>query len=191
MYWLWSDDRTVPIKMLDLPVRYCNGTQLTFIKACLFGMFQRTNIPNVGDRITISSRTSGIDLIEFVIHNQPFLPRRIQNPTLVRIGCAFIRGDGNDGRVGLIRDIIYGQCILVVSITDISTEILLVRTAIRETLGIMDIAVLAVTTHPHRFTGIFHIDENEASGATIIPRTRPNSHGVFVFFVDDNIVGRA
>lgn len=52
------------------------------------------------------------------------------------VSGALVGSDGNDLRVGRVRDVVDGQGILVVAVADIAAQVLRIRTLVLEALGL-------------------------------------------------------
>lgn len=118
------------------------------------------------------------DLINLIVHEEVFLSLRVQNPALVGVSSALIRRNGDDG----------GQGVFVVAVVDVTAVVLLIGTAVDEALGIMDITIVTVTADADRLGCILEVEEDETSGATLVPGARSHGAGVATFLVYNDIV---
>lgn len=103
----------------------------------------------------------------------------------MRIVDIIIRHTGQHGWTALILNIHDGQCVLVITETDLPSLELLIRPLINHTLGIMDVAVLTKTASKLGVLWISDVYHMEATG------TRPCAHGIHEtgFLVAHYVVG--
>lgn len=113
-----------------------------------------------------SSNTS-ISLIELIVEEQILLPGRIVDDTLVNILGTRERGDADDGALvaNLVGDVVDGEGVLVVAVANILAVVALVGTAVDETLGVVNIAVLGSASRASDVGGVANVEENQSSAA--------------------------
>lgn len=78
-------------------------------------------------------------LVKLVIHDDVRLPHRVGHPSLVSVRGSNVGGARDDlAGVGaiLVGNVVYGQGVLVVTIADVTAEVLLVGAAVDDALGI-------------------------------------------------------
>jgi hypothetical protein len=93
---------------------------LTLVETSLLRGSQVLDIPDVGDGVAILGGTVAAELVELVVHNEVLLPLGVEDPALVGVGGALVRGDGDDGRVGGVGRIVDGEGVLVVTVADVT-----------------------------------------------------------------------
>lgn len=81
--------------------------------------------------------------------------------------------------------------ILVVTIADITSRVLLVGTAVDEALGIVDVTIARRAAGCGRVGDVLEVDEDQARGAARVPGLRADSYGVLELLVDDDVVRAA
>lgn len=104
---------------------------MTSVDGCL----QAPDVPDVSNGTTISAQARLIDLVEFVVGKKELLVVGVQDPALVHIASTIIRGAGDDrGAVDalLVGGVVDGEGVLVEGVTDVSSLVLLVGTAVDE-----------------------------------------------------------
>jgi hypothetical protein len=94
------------------------------------------------------------------------------------VRCSLVGGSGDNSGVFLVRDIVNGEGILVVSVADVSTVVLLVWTAVDNALGVMNVSVDIRASRFNWFGNIGKIDEDQArktGGVTWLSANRNTS----------------
>ena len=84
----------------------------SLVISCLLWRLEVRDVPDEGYRAAVSSRTTFVALIEFIVEDDVVLPFFVGNPALVRVAGAFVGGDGEDFGELLVG---YVVCILLVS----------------------------------------------------------------------------
>jgi hypothetical protein len=164
------------------------------------GLFEVLDVPDVGHRKPVLSGRvdSGavrvdLALVELIVHDEMGLPHGIQNPTLMSVRGSDI-GSARDDRTSvtetlLVGDIVDGQGILVVTVTDITAVVLLVGATVHDALSVVCVAVLASTALDVGLGGVLHVDEHWATFTGVISTgstTRAVSNRVSELFVGNN-----
>jgi hypothetical protein len=142
------------------------------------GGFEVLDIPNVGDSETFLSGGSdssavGVDLalIELVVHDEMGLPVLVGDPALVGVRGAGVGSAGDDGSSAdtlLVGDVVDGQSVLVVTVADITSVVLLVRTTVHDALSVVSVAVLGRATLNVRLGDIISVDEDGSTSTGVV-----------------------
>ena len=158
--------------------------------ACLLGLFEIADVPDKGNGITIAAWASAVALVEFVVQDEELLVLGVKNPALVGV-CSTLVGDTGDdvGDVSLVGHIVDCESILVIAVANIATLVTLVRSAVDNTLRIMNIAITLGATKRLGLGRISQIEEVE-TGSTdrVISRHSADSNGVLELLVNHNIM---
>jgi hypothetical protein len=131
------------------------------------------------------------DLIVLIVHDEVLLPLLVEDSTLVSVLNTLVTGDGEDGGVGLVGDIVDGEGVLVVAVADVAADVLGVGTAVDEALGVVDVAVLLGAADAGGLGGVLQVEEDEATKAVDITGTRADRGTPLGLLVDDDVVGGA
>ena len=142
-----------------------------------------------------------IALIELVIQEKVLLPILVVDRALVSVLGTWVAETGDDvGCVAaLVSGIVDGQSVLVRCIANITTEVLLIWTAIHETFSIMDVTISGRTARAERIRWIRDVQVDHTSTAWklasysdgLIATDGAYSDSVVELFVDDDVVGSA
>lgn len=136
------------VETIDDVLVMVDGLDLRAVDTRVLGVLQVTNVPDVGDRVPRSGRANTPLLVELVVKNEELLVLRVQDPALVSVGSAFIadaRYDVCD--IGLVRDIVNGQGVLIVAVADVSALVPLIRTSARKTLALSRATMHGMNTY--------------------------------------------
>jgi len=108
-----------------------------------------------------------------------------QSPSLVSVLTALIFRARNLDHVGLVSDINDGERILVVAKANFVTEKLDVRASVDNTLGIVHVTIVTVTSNEFGLEGVLDVYNVKAS------RASSGANGVrkASFLIDDKVVG--
>lgn len=198
-------------KAIDDELVVIDAVSLAAVVASLLRSLKRSDIPEVGDWVTTSSRTGGINLIVLVVEDEVLLPLGVGDPTLVgvcicyqslfmlsmrgkisqRTASTLVRGARNDVGLVLVGDIVDGQSVFVVTVADITAEVLLIRATVDEALSIVDVTVTSGATRGGRVGGVAEVNEDQPGAAGAGTRLGADSNGVLLLLVDDDVVGGA
>lgn len=118
-----------------------NALGSALVNASLLGARQATNVPDIGDWVSSYARTRLVVLIVLVIQQEVALVIGIQNSSLVGVGSAFVGSDGNYFGICLVGNVIDCECVFVVAVADLFAFILLVRTAVSQTLCVVNVTI--------------------------------------------------
>jgi hypothetical protein len=160
------------------------------------GGFEVLDVPNVGDSKTILSGGSdssavGVDLalVELIVHDEMGLPVLVGDPALVGVRGAGVGSAGDDGSSAdtlLVGDIVDGQSVLVVTVADITSVVLLVGTTVHNALSIVGVAVLGCATLNVRLGDVISVDEDGSTSTGVVTTrtsTAAKSDGVVLLLV--------
>jgi hypothetical protein len=83
---------------------------------------------------------------------------------------------------------VHGQCVFVVSVADLTSNVLQIRTLVDQTLCIMDISIVGSTTGADGFGRVLQVDKYDAGSASVVSRHRTDGVREAGFFIDDDVV---
>jgi hypothetical protein len=160
------------------------------------GGFEVLDVPDVRDCETVlgggsDSSAVGVDLalVELVIHDEMGLPVLVGDPALVSVRGAGVGSAGNDGTSAdtlLVGDVVDGQGVLVVTVADITSVVLLVRTTVHDALSVVSVAILGCATLNVRLGDVISVDENGSTSTGVVATgtsTAAKSDGVVLLLV--------
>lgn len=141
---------------------------LGLVRAGLFRVVEAADVENIRHWILVCGRAGEFALVKFVVEEQVLLPVGVEDPTLVAVAGADIGGSRNDDRridadfVGHVvawRKVsehrsqrswhpshLHSEGVFVVAVADITAVIPLVRAAVNDALGIVDVSILTSTS---------------------------------------------
>lgn len=169
------------------------------------GLLKVLDVPNVGHGETIlggtvDSSAVGVDLalVKLIVHDDVSLPVGVENPTLMGVGSSDVGCARDDGtgvtETLLVGDVVDGQCVLVVTVADVTAVVLLVRSTVDNALSVVSVAVLAVATLDVRLGGVVHVDEHGSTSTGVVATGTTAStagDGIVLLLVGDDSVGTA
>lgn len=79
------------------------------VVARLLGVLEIANVPYEGYGTAVGGDTATFDFVVFVVGDEPFLVVDVEEPALVRVGGAFVRGDGDGFGELLVGYVVWGR----------------------------------------------------------------------------------
>lgn len=168
-----------------------DAARVAAVDARQLGGLEGADVPEVGDGEAGGALAGGVVLVVLVVEHEVLLPLGVEDPALVRVRGALVRGARDDVGGVLVRHVKDGQGVLVVAVADVTLAVGLVGTAVHEALGVVHVAVAAGAAGGVRGRGVRQVDEDEARGAAAVARLGAHGHGVVLLLVDDDVVRAA
>lgn len=166
-----------------------DGTNRGLVDTGLLWCAEVTDVPDISGREAVRGRSSAIFLIQLVIKQEVLLVVGVEDDALVRVGRASVASPGDDGRSGLVSDVVDGQRVLVVAIADVAASVTGVGSAVDQALCIVDIAVTRGTARGGRVGGVRQVDEDQSRPARVSAWLGADCNGKVLLLEGDDVVG--
>lgn len=166
--------------------------RLGLVDARLFRVFEVRDVEDVRHGEPVGRRARVVFLVEFVVDQEVRLPVQVEDPALMRVAGADVRGLGDDGgRVDaeFVRDVVDGQGVLIVAVADFLAFVFRVGAVVDDALGIVYVSVLASASGRPWVGRIRGVDKDQARSTRAISWLCSN-HGnpIGVFWPLHNVV---
>lgn len=83
-----------------------NSFDGSFVVASLLWGFQVLDVPDVSHGVAVCGWAGFVVLVVFVVEDEVFLVVDVEDPALVRVGCSFVGGAGDDACVFLVGHVV-------------------------------------------------------------------------------------
>src|SRR5690606_38219909 len=129
--------------------------------AGLLGVLEVRHVPEVSDGAAVGSETGTVDFVELVVENDEALVFLVEEPALVGVRCALVGSARDDGGVAAVGHVVDGEGLLVVTVANVTAEVLLVGSLVRQALSIVHVAVLGSAAGGSGVGGVLQVDKDE------------------------------
>lgn len=85
-----------------------DGDAGVLVVASLLGVLEVTDVPDEGGGVAVGTRAAAVNLVVLVVQDEELLVLGVEHPALVGVGGTLIAGDGDEGGVLLVGDIVDG-----------------------------------------------------------------------------------
>jgi len=117
-----------------------NGLLWGLVVAGVLGVSECGDVEDVGSGVVVGGNTGPVHLVKFVVKEQEALVVSC-DPALMCVGGTSIGSPGDDLDIRLVRHIVDGEGVLVITEANLLVTILAIGSLVDDALGIMDITI--------------------------------------------------